>query len=339
MAASGALPLPPPLLVSVLYALTLDPDPAVKEKAAASLSALPDRVLDPALGGKLHPAVLAYCAEVFRDSPPRIEKIALNPATSDETCVLLAKLPAPRVVEILAHNQVRILRCEALVEALGENPLTGLATIDRILHFLGVERGQMEEPEPELPKEPVPEPPPPDPNTAIADAAPVNLDDPSDIPAELVEEIDKDLPDDEKEKKSQNIQARLGTMSIMEKMKLARFGNGTARGLLVRDRNKLVAAAAIRNPKISDSEIEGYAKSRALSDEVIRIIANNRQWTRNYPVKLGLCSNPKTPVGTAIKFLNFLTERDLGFLMRSRDVPGPISLQARRILARKGKGG
>ena len=71
--------------------------------------------------------------------------------------------------------------------------------------------------------------------------------------------------------------------------------------------------------------------------EVIRIISNNRQWTRNYPVKLGLVMNPKCPPGIAIKFLNFLTDRDLGALMRSRDVPGPISVQARRILARKGK--
>ena len=52
--------------------------------------------------------------------------------------------------------------------------------------------------------------------------------------------------------------ARIGKMSIMEKMKLARFGNTDARSLLVRDRNKLVAAAAIRNPKITDSEVEGY---------------------------------------------------------------------------------
>jgi len=107
--------------------------------------------------------------------------------------------------------------------------------------------------------------------------------------------------------------------------------------LLVRDRNKLVASAAIRNPKIGDAEIEGYARSRQLSDEVIRIISNNRQWTRNYGVKRGLVMNPKCPSGSAIKFLNFLTDRDLGAIMRSRDVPGPISSQARRILARKGK--
>ena len=47
--------------------------------------------------------------------------------------------------------------------------------------------------------------------------------------------------------------------------------------------------------------------------------------------------NPKCPPQAAIKFLNYLTDRDLGVIMRSRDVPGTISAQARRILARKGK--
>jgi hypothetical protein len=336
MAASGALPLPPPQLVPVLYTLTLDAEPSVSERATASLRALPDRVLDTALETKLHPDVLAGLAQMFRENGGRIEKIALNAATSDATCCFLATLPNSRVVEILAQNQVRLLRCETLVEALGENPLTGISTIDRILHFLGVERGEHEEPEPERSKsEPVPVPPPPEP---IADAAaPIDLTDPSDIPTELLEENEKELDEDEKAERSRNIMARIGSMSIMEKMKLARMGNTDARGLLVRDRNKLVAAAAIRNPKITESEVEGFARSRQLSDEVIRIISNNKQWTRNYPVKLGLVMNPRCPPGTAIKFLNFLTDRDLGAIMRSRDVPGPISTQARRILARKGK--
>jgi len=334
MAASGALPLPPPQLLSVLVVLTFDPDAGVRERASASLRALPDGVYEAALGAKLHADILQCCAETFRENQPRLEKVALNPATSDPTCCFLASLPHPRVVEILSHNQVRLLRCEKLVEALGENPLTGMATIDRILHFLGVERGEHEEAEQER-SEAVPVPPPPEP-TAEA-VQPVDLADPTDIPSELVEEEEKELDDDEKEERSRNIMARIGKMSVMEKMKLARLGNSDARGLLVRDRNKLVAAAAIRNPKITDNEVENFARSRQLSDEVIRIIANNRAWTRSYPVKLGLVMNPRCPATTSLKFLNFLTDRDLSTIMRSRDVPGPISTQARRILARKGK--
>jgi hypothetical protein len=341
MAASGALPLPPPQLLTVLYALTLDPDAGVKEKALASLRALPDRVLGPALEAKIHADVLGACAQLFRDDGPRLEKVALNPATTDDTCVFLAGLPHGRVIEILAQNQVRLLRCAPLVEALGENPLTGMATIDRILHFLGVERGEMEEPEPEAKAEPVPVPPPPadatEAEVAAAAAAAAAAEDASDIPQDLIDDAPEAADEAEKNERSVNIQARVGKMSIIEKVKLARLGNNDARAVLIRDRNKLVAAAAIRNPKMTENEVEGFARSRNLCDEVMRIIANNRNWTRSHTVKLALAMNPKCPPQAAIKFLNYLTERDLNAIMRSRDVPGAISVQARRILARKGK--
>jgi hypothetical protein len=130
-------------------------------------------VIEPALARSCTPACSALRGALPRER--RASSGSRSTRASDETCTFLATLPHSRVVEILAQNQVRLLRCSSLVEALGENPLTGMATIDRILHFLGVERGEMEEPEPEPNVEPVPTPPPPDPSTATA--PPVDLDD------------------------------------------------------------------------------------------------------------------------------------------------------------------
>ena len=126
-------------------------------------------------------------------------------------------------------------------------------------------------------------------------------------------------------------------MNVMQRIKLARMGNKEARGLLVRDRNKIVASAAIRSPKITDNEVEGFAKARNVSDEVLRIISNNRDWTRSYGVKVALATNPKCPVPTAMKFVNYLQERDLRAIMKSKDVPSLISTHARRLLEKKGK--
>jgi len=74
-----------------------------------------------------------------------------------------------------------------------------------------------------------------------------------------------------------------------------------------------------------------------VSDEILRVIARNREWTRDYPVKLALATNPKTPVPDAMKFVNYLHDRDLFTLMRSRDVPTAIATHARRNLMKKGK--
>ncbi len=158
MAARGALPLPPPQIASVLFALTHDPDPEVKELAGTSLDNLPSPMLDATLAADVHPALLGYMATKLQEDETQLEKIAINAATSDETFCFLASRPFVRIIDIAAHNQVRLLRCPELVETLGENPLTGQATIDRILHFLGVERGDLEEPV--VPTADVPTPPP-----------------------------------------------------------------------------------------------------------------------------------------------------------------------------------
>jgi len=332
LAAKGALPLPPVELATVLFALTHDPDGEVKTRARESLETLPDAVCDAVLTGEAHPAVLGYLAHAFKDHGARLEKIALNPAADDRTFVFLAGLPHKRVVEIVANNQTRLLRCSEIAEALGENPAAGRSTIDRVLSFLGFEKpvAEVYEDESEATV------PPPSELTDEAAAAALRAflgDDASAFAASLIEEHEGDLdPEDQG-----NLFALVQKMTIMQKIKLARMGNKEARGLLVRDRNKLVSTAAIRSPKITENEVESLAKARNVSDEVLRIIAMNREWTRNYTVKLGLATNPKCPLPMAIKFLNFFHERELRQIMKSKDVPSAVSSHARRLLAKKGK--
>lgn len=329
MAARGALPLPPPQIVTVLYALSFDPDAEVKGRALKSLIELPDRVLDPALGEALHPGLLAFLAEQHREDGDRAEKIALNPATADETICFLARLPFPNVIDIIANNQTRLLRCPAILDALGDNALTGHATIDRLLDFLGIRRHEEDaEPEAEAaePEEPLP--------TLEEVTSLRDLEDPSDLPPELLEEPGHA---EGEEGRSKSVFALIQGMNVIQKIKLARFGSGEARAILIRDRNRIVSTAAIRSPKVSDADVLSYAKARNLSEEVLRIISSNRDWTKTYAVQLALVTNPKTPVPSAIKFLNYLSDRDLRTIMRSREVPAAISTQARRVLLRKGK--
>ena len=331
LAAGGALPLRPAEIVTVLFALLQDPDATVKERARTSLERMPDTVMRGALEGALHPAILGWCAEAFREQPDRLEAIALNTATEDATVAFLAGLPHKRLVDIISNNQERMLRCPEIVEALGTNPLTGRSVIDRILAFLGLEARKNETPdEPEetfdAPTVPV--------TDAEAKAALAALlgDDVSGFARELIED---GPPADEETNKS--LHALVQSMSVFEKVKLARVGNQEARALLVRDRNKLVASSAVRSPKINDNEVVAFAKARNVCDEVLRIIARNPDWTRSYQVKLALAGNPKCPQQIAIKLLNYLQDRDLRGIMKSRDVPAMVATHARRILQRKEK--
>ena len=327
MAARGALPLPPIELASVLFALMHDPDAEVKTRARDSLEKLPDSVMDAVLSGPAHPALLDHLAHAFAEQEPRLERIALNAATGDPTVAFLAERPFRRIVEIVSNNQERMLRHPPIVDALGANPLTGRAVIDRILAFLGIE---------ETPDAPVPDPQSIGDAEARAALAAVLGEEFSEIPQELLDENAADAAPEELAAGG-NLYQLVQSMTVFQKIKLGRAGNKEARALLIRDRNKVVAVAAVTSPKITENELYGIAQSRNVSDEVIRIVANNRDATRHYPVKLALACNPRTPQGVAMKFVNYLQDKDLHHLMKSKDVPSAISTHARRILMKKGK--
>ncbi|MEE8474308.1 MAG: hypothetical protein V3T01_03085 [Myxococcota bacterium] len=326
MAARGALPLPPIELATVLFVLHHDADPEIKELARTSLESLPDALCDAVLTGPAHPALISHLAHAFRDKPDRLEKIALNSATDDSTIAFLAGLSCSSVVDIVSNNQERMLRAPEIVDALGNNPLTGRAVIDRIFSFLGIKgteaKGGGDASD--------------DISDADAEAAlrAILGDEMGQFARKLIEETDDAQEDDGSDS---SLYALVQKMSVFQKIKLARMGNKEARGLLVRDRNKIVALAAITSPKVTDSEAISMAQSRNVGDDVLRFISNNREWTKNYQVKLALAMNPKCPQPAAMKFINYLQDRDLRVMMRSKDVPAAISSHARRILAKKGK--
>jgi len=326
MAARGALPLEPLELATVLFALMHDPDAQVKDTARKSLETLPEHVLDPVLAGPAHPALLSFLARVHKDDEARASKIALNSAADDRTIAFLATLPLRSVVDIVSQNQQRMMRCEEIVDALGSNPLTGRAVIERILSFLGMSTPSDDgarEPEAELSQEEA--------EAAVLELLGAEL---AGFAGQLTAERDDAIDEEEI---ASNLFAAVQKMTVMQKVKLARLGGTEARALLIRDRNKVVASAAITSPKITDSEVVAYAQSRALCDEVMRIIASNRDWTKSYQVKFALSTNPKVPQAQAISFLNYLQDKELRTIMRSRDVPSAVSTHARRILQKKGK--
>jgi hypothetical protein len=327
MAARGALPLPPVELATVLFALMHDPDAEVKSSARDSLERLPDPVLDAVLSGPAHPALLDHLAHAHKEHEARLERIALNPAATDATIAFLAERPFRRLVEIVSNNQERMLRYPPIVDALGANPLTGRAVIDRILSFLGIEDAPEAEPvRPEAVGD----------EEARAALAALFGDDLKAVPRELIDENAGEAAAEDLAAGG-SLYQMVQNMTVFQKIKLSRAGNKEARSLLVRDRNKVVAVAAVTSPKITENELLSIAQSRNVSDEVIRTVAHNREVTRHYQVKLALSSNPRTPQAIAMQFVNYLQDKDLRNLMKSKDVPSAISTHARRILTKKGK--
>lgn len=123
---------------------------------------------------------------------------------------------------------------------------------------------------------------------------------------------------------------RLTIMTVSERVKAAMQGSREERGLLIRDPNRLVAAAVLSSPKLSESEVEAIARMGNVSDEVLRTIGSNRTWTRNYNVVASLVHNAKTPIAVSLGLMKRLNERDIKSLATDRNVPEPIRVAARK---------
>jgi hypothetical protein len=127
-------------------------------------------------------------------------------------------------------------------------------------------------------------------------------------------------------------------MSTKDRMKLAMKGDREARGILIRDSNKVVCSAVVNNPRISEQEIENIASMRTVSDEVLRLIALNRAWARSYPIIHNLARNPRTPIPTVMNILLRIRTKDLQTLTQNRNVSEAVRRQAHRLFsARAGK--
>jgi hypothetical protein len=131
---------------------------------------------------------------------------------------------------------------------------------------------------------------------------------------------------------------RIIKMKMKDRMKLALKGDREARNILIRDPNKLVAQAVVSNARITEQEVEKIAAMRTVPEDVLRVIAINRNWARNYVIVHNLARNPRTPIANVMTILTRMQLRDLAALSKNRNVSEAVRKQALRLAqARTGR--
>ncbi|MFZ1701232.1 MAG: hypothetical protein WBO10_14815 [Pyrinomonadaceae bacterium] len=132
---------------------------------------------------------------------------------------------------------------------------------------------------------------------------------------------------------------RIMRMGVKDRVKLGMKGDREARNILIRDPNRLVSGAVVNNPRITEQEIETIASMRSVSEDILRQIATNRQWSRSYSIMHTLAKNPRTPLANSITIMSRLQLRDLVSLSKNRNVPDAVRRQAERLYSTRSGGG
>jgi len=146
-------------------------------------------------------------------------------------------------------------------------------------------------------------------------------------------DLTKERPIGEEERSS--IAAQVAKLSVPEKVELAVKGNREVRRILSRDASSMVARAVIGSPKLTEEDIISYAASSLTHEDVLRFIADSRQWTANRQVVCALVLNPRTPPPAAIRFLKSYQTSELRVLSQNRSLSAVVRQEAKRQLAQR----
>jgi len=333
--ARGYLPLGQHDLIAVLSYLAMSADTEIAELAEASLQDVPSRVQAEFAANENLPADHLVRLMCVSTDPLVLEALIRNKVVPDEQVAELARHAEPRVQEVIVINHARILRAPQILEALEQNPAI-TNDVRRRVHeardeFFVKQKAR-------------------DDAAALLEEEPEIVDLPLDPIADLLERAEQQQLDDaaaaaaslaltESEKTDENAAAlwtRLNFMTVAEKVRLAYRGDRMIRMLLVRDRNKLICSAVMRNPRMSEQEAEAIAGMRNVDDEVLRILGSRRDFMSKYNVMLCLVRNPKAPVGVVLPFINRLTLRDLKGLKDDRGVQQVVREMARKAYLSRG---
>lgn len=134
-----------------------------------------------------------------------------------------------------------------------------------------------------------------------------------------------------------SLQSYIAGLPVPQKVELAAKGNKEVRLILSRDPSSVVARAVLTSPRIMESDVIAYAGSPLTSEDLLRGIADNREWAKSVRVKILLVANPRTPPAVALRFLGHLPLSDLGILSRNRNVPTVVRREAKKRLVQQRK--
>ena len=304
-AARGALPMSGHNLVTVLFVFYHGENQELKEEALGTFQTLPAQILLAALSQEeLHPSIIDLIVKLRYQDTVVMRSALSHRMIGIKSLLFLAENSRGDILDMLSHNDEILRKTDVLRTTIINN-----VHADKVMKL---RLGWVEpifEPEPE----PVPE---------------------SQVEGQTsADEDGEDTFDDEDlEEESLSKYQQIQEMLVADKIKMALTGDKEWRTLLIRESNKQVNTAVLRNPRISEGEVLTIAKNRSSSDELIRIILLNRDWVKLYDMKKALIIHPRTPLQAAMRYMTFLAEKDIKELAKSREVGQAIVNNARRML-------
>jgi len=117
---------------------------------------------------------------------------------------------------------------------------------------------------------------------------------------------------------------------VAEQLQRALYGGRDDRAAVIREGSASLQTQVLRNPGLQLDEIASIARMRTVSVELLKIIAEKREWATRPEIAIALVRNPKTPVPLAVRLLDHVSREELRQLAKDGNTRAPIMNAARK---------
>ncbi len=139
------------------------------------------------------------------------------------------------------------------------------------------------------------------------------------VPSLVKAAVGDGQPDPSLRKKVSAFQ-KISRLGVGQRVQLAMKGTKDERFILVRDGSKVVSAAVLESPKLTDQEVEMFASLKNVQESVLRSISSKRKFMKNYVVQKNLVNNPRVPLDVTLPLLKGLMINDLRSMSTNKNV-------------------
>jgi len=122
--------------------------------------------------------------------------------------------------------------------------------------------------------------------------------------------------------------------SRADKIHRARYGNKDERMRIIRSHERYLHRFVVQNPTLGLDEVVAIAKSATVGPDILKFIADRREWAQRPEVAIALVRNAKTPIPIAIQSLRYIKNSELRQIAKTESVRRPIVSAARKMVMR-----
>lgn len=143
------------------------------------------------------------------------------------------------------------------------------------------------------------------------------------------------VPADLKIAADEALVTRLETVSLGEKLSLARRASARVAAALLLDKEIRVMQAALENSRLTEASIVKTIMRSDASAAFVQAVSRNPKWSVRHEVRLALLGNEKTPSSFALEFARSLPRPQLREILQKSRLPAHVKSAIQSELAAK----